>query len=69
MDTWYRSHYIACLRGSKVKTRPNDGMLVIHFDDDTVRLLCDNDEFKKEFSSVLKDYCGRDVEYVIEGSV
>lgn len=55
--------YIACLRTATPSVRPEDGKLVIRFEDDTVMCLCDDDSFGEGLNRAFEKVLGKTVEY------
>ncbi len=55
--------YMACLRKATPSVRPDDGKLVIQFEDDTVMCLCDDEVFKESLDKAFADVIGKSAEY------
>lgn len=55
--------YTACLRKATPSVRPDDGMLIIQFEDDTVKMLCDDDVFNESLKEAFIKAIGKEVAY------
>ncbi|MBO4905191.1 MAG: DNA polymerase III subunit gamma/tau [Lachnospiraceae bacterium] len=55
--------FVACLRTATPAVRPQDGMLMIQFADDTIMCLCDDELFKKSLDEAFVSVLGKEVTY------
>lgn len=63
--------YSALLRKSVPSVRPEDGMLIILFEDETQMMLCSDEAFRASLDEAFEKVIGRQVEYELssEGSI
>ena len=55
--------FTACLRTATPAVRPEDGKLMIRFEDDTVMCLCDDESFSESLNEAFEKVIGKRVEY------
>ncbi len=55
--------FTACLRKATPSVRPDDGKLMISFEDDTVLFLCSDEAFNECLGKAFEDVTGKKVEY------
>ena len=55
--------YSACLRMATLSVRPEDGKLIIQFEDDTVKMLCEDDVCMEALDQAFEKAVGKKVDY------